>query len=451
MILLLENYLRPNRSSMKISKAICLTIILSFALPSTVYAQFNVDGQIVQRAEYRHGYGKLIEEGEKAATFISQRARVNVQYELEKFKFYVSVQDVRTWGNTSQIKLTDPYLSLHEAWAETYFSDNFSIKLGRQELNYDNARFLGNLDWALQGRAHDFALLKYEKGAVKFHAGGGYNQDRENLTGNFFSTPNQYKVAHFLRYENAAGKLNFSVLFWNNGIQYSEEDNAGEISRTDVHYRQTVGFPTLKYQLGNTGFSGFYYHQFGKDAQGRDVKAYDASAQVSHIFAIDTAQGSNFGLTLGIELLTGTDPADISAENNSFSPLYGTNHAYNGYMDMFYVGGRHENSIGLRDIFLRMRYDVNPTFFLSLSTHSFNSFTPFSENEDVKLGYETDLALGYILNRSVSLQAGYSQYFDGDNLASLQNVQNPEAIQNWGFLMMIYRPTMKNRFIGLQF
>ncbi|MGM1055416.1 MAG: alginate export family protein [Bacteroidota bacterium] len=436
---------------MKIIGAISLTIILSIALIPAAHAQFNVDGQIVQRAEYRHGFGKLIEENEEAAAFIAQRARLNVQYELESFKFYVSIQDVRTWGNTPQVKPTDPYLSLHEAWAETFLSDNFSIKLGRQELNYDNFRFLGNLDWALQGRAHDFALLKYEKGALKFHAGGGYNQDNQSLNGNFFSTPNQYKVAHFLRYENIAGKFNFSLLFWNNGLQYSEVDNAGEIIKTGIHYRQTFGLPSLKYQLGNTGFAGFYYHQVGKDLQGRDVKAYDASAQISQNFPIDTTQGSNFRLTLGIELLTGTDPVDNATENNSFSPLYGTNHAHNGYMDMFYVGGRHENSVGLRDLFLRMRYDMNPKLFLSLNIHSFNSFTPYSENEDEHLGYETDLALGYILNRSVSLQAGYSHFFQSDQLENLQNVQNPAGRQNWGYLMMIYRPTMKNRFIGLLF
>lgn len=436
---------------MKLPKTICLLLILCFAFTYTAQAQFNVDGQLVQRGEYRHGFGKLIGENEEAASFISQRARINVQYGLERFKIYVSVQDVRTWGNTSQVKLTDPYLSLHEAWAETFLSEHFSVKLGRQELNYDNFRFLGNLDWALQGRAHDFALLKYEKGTLKLHAGGGYNQDKESLSGNFFTTPNQYKVAHFMRYENVAGKLNFSLLFWNNGLQASEVNNAGEIIETGINYRQTIGVPSLRYRLGNTALSGFYYHQLGKDLQGRDVKAFDASAQVSHLFAIDTARGSNFRITLGMELLSGTDPADASAENNSYSPHYGTNHAHNGYMDMFYVGGRHENSVGLRDIFLRMRYDMNPKLFMSLNTHSFSSFTPYSDNKDEHLGYEADLALGFILNRAVSLQAGYSQFFQTERLENLQNVQNPAGTQNWGYLMMIYRPTMPNRFIGLLF
>lgn len=436
---------------MKIFRLVNLILTLFFVFTNSVYAQFNVDGQIVQRGEYRHGYGKLIEENQDAAAFIAQRARINVQYELEKFKFYVSIQDVRTWGNTPQVKANDNFLSLHEAWAETFLSDNFSIKLGRQELNYDNFRFLGNLDWALQGRAHDFALLKYEKGTTKLHAGAGYNQDNQSLSGNFFSTPNQYKVAHFLRYENFSGKFNFSVLFWNNGLQYSKLDTNEEVINTGIYYRQSLGFPTLKYQLGNTTLAGFYYHQFGKDLQGRKVNAFDASAQISQSIPLDSENGKNLKFTLGIELLSGTDPSGNNGENNSFSPLYGTNHAHNGYMDTFYVGGRHENSVGLRDIFLRTRYNLNQKLFVSLTNHAFNSFTPYSGYDDFHLGYETDLALGFILNRSVSLQAGYSQFFQDNNLVNLQNVQNPAGTQNWVYLMLMYRPTMKNRFIGLLF
>ncbi|MFO7719077.1 MAG: alginate export family protein [Gillisia sp.] len=439
---------------MKTTSAISLIIAISWALTNTAQAQFTVDGQLVQRAEYRHGFGKLIEESDEAASFIAQRARINVQYEVDSFKFYVSVQDVRTWGNTPQVKLTDGFLSVHEAWAETSLFENFSVKLGRQELNYDNARFLGNLDWALQGRAHDFALLKYEKGAMKLHAGGGYNQDDQKLSGNFFSIPNQYKVAQFLRYENAFGKFNFSALFWNNGLQYSQLDLNNEIINTGINYRQTLGLPTLRYQLGNTTLSGFYYYQFGKDRQGSDVNAFDVSAQVSQNFTLDPEKGQRLRFTLGIEVLSGTDPTSNNGENNSFSPLYGTNHAHNGYMDMFYVGGRHENSVGLRDVFLRMRYDMNSKLFMSLNTHSFYSDAPVSGtgNEPNKhLGYETDLSMGYVLNSAVSFQAGYSQFFADDNLEYLQNVQDASGMQNWGYFMMIYRPTMKNRFIGLLF
>lgn len=420
----------------------------------SAWAQFSVDGQIIQRGEYRHGYGRLIGEGEEAALFIGQRARVNAQYKMDRFRFFVSIQDVRTWGNTPQVKATDNFLSVHEAWAETRLFGNLSMKLGRQELNYDNFRFLGNLDWALQGRAHDFALLKYEEGNMKLHAGAGYNQEGQRLSGTLYNMPNQYKAAQFARYENKLGNFSFSALFWNNGLQYTELNTAGQVTEKGIRYRQTLGLPTLKYQLGNTTLSGFYYHQFGQDVAGRKVRAFDASAQISQLLPINPDKGQKLRLTAGIEVLSGTGSNVAEEVNNSFSPLYGTNHAHNGYMDLFFVGGRFENGAGLQDLFLRMRYDVSPSLFVSLNGHSFSTQAEVNlDNRELSrnLGYETDLALGYILNEAVSLQSGYSQLFASGTLEQLQGVQNPASVQNWAYLMMIYRPTMKNRFIGLLF
>ncbi len=419
------------------------------------FAQFSVDGQIIQRGEYRHGYGRLINEEGDAAMFIGQRARVNAQYKMDNFKFYVSIQDVRTWGNTPQIKATDPFLSVHEAWAETNIGSNFTLRLGRQELNYDNARFLGNLDWALQGRAHDFALAKYEKESMKLHFGAGYNQDEERLSGTFYTTPRQYKAAQFVRYENVVGeKVNFSLLFWNNGLQYSVLNPANVITEEGIRYMQTLGIPTLKYQAGNTTLSGFYYHQFGEDVSGRNVNAFDASVQVSHQLEFDPEKGNKLRLTAGFEVLSGTDNNATGNVNKSFSPLYGTNHAHNGYMDYFYVGGRHDHSVGLKDIYIRARYDVNPALFLSLNGHSFSTYGDVyqgREELDKNLGVELDFTLGYLINDAVSVQGGYSQMFASETMEALQNIQNPANIQNWGYIMMIYRPTMKNRFIGLLF
>lgn len=431
-----------------------LFLLLSF----TAQAQFTVDGQLVQRGEYRHGFGVPIPDSAKAAAFISQRARISAQYKTDRFTFYASVQDVRTWGNAPQINATDPYLSLHEAWAETQLGKHFSLKLGRQELNYDNARFLGNLDWALQGRAHDFALARFEKDNMKLHAGAGYNQDAEKLSGNTFTIPNQYKVAQFVRYENTLGSLNFSLLFWNNGqqwVQYDDPVTQNKIVAEGIRYRQTLGIPTLKYQLRQTTFSAFYYQQFGKDVRDKRVTAFDASAQVSHRLSFDEERGSGLRLTAGVEIMSGTDGNAIGSRNESFAPLYGTNHMHNGYMDLFFVGGRHEQSTGLQDLFLRLRYDVNKKLFLSANTHSFSTYAQAFDAEgntlDQKLGYELDLTLGYLISEAVSVQSGYSQLFGSDTLAQLRNVRQPDEVQNWAYVMMIYRPNLKNKFIGLLF
>ncbi len=447
---------------MKIYKLVGVTLLMIFSIQFS-FAQFSIDGQILQRAEFRNGQGRLIGVDQDPAAFIAHRVRLQTRYELDGFTFYASIQDVRTWGNTSQTKATDPFLSLHEAWAETSIGEYWKIKLGRQELNYDNVRFLGNLDWALQGRAHDFALVKYEKEAMKLHFGGGYNQDGQALSGNLFQTPIQYKIAQMMRYENKWGDFHFSALFWNEGRQFIERDTVGNIVNNKLFYRQTIGLPTLKYTLGNTVFSGFYYHQLGKDPIGRDMNAFDFSAQITQTLSSNTEKGSSFKMTTGFEILSGSTTLS-DGENNSFSPLYGTNHAHNGYMDFFYVGGRFENSVGLQDYYLKSRYQFNSNFFTQLDAHVFAAQTdvnlfgpggPFITSApltlDRYLGTEIDLSVGYIFNRAVSVQGGYSQIFASDTFEALQGQSDYKKTQNWAYLMFIYRPIMKNRFVGILF
>lgn len=436
-----------------------ISLILTFSAQISS-AQFSLDGQIVQRAEYRHGAGRLIGADQTPASFIAHRVRLQTRYEMEGFTFYASIQDVRTWGNTPQVNAFDGFLSLHEAWAETSIGDHWKVKLGRQELNYDNFRFLGNLDWALQARAHDFALAKYEKGDMKLHIGGGYNQDAQRLDDNLFQTFDQYKVAHMLRYENTWDNFELSALFWNDGRQFVARDTLGVVVDRALNYRQTIGLPTLKYTFGNSLLSAFYYHQLGKDPVGKNVNAYDVSAQFTQTITSDAEKGSSFKAALGFEILSGTETTS-TAENNSFSPLYGTNHIFNGFMDLFFVANRFENNVGLQDYYLKGRYQYNPNFFVQLDAHLFyaqadvkamRAEAPSSlQTLDPYLGTEVDFTLGYIHNRAVSVQAGYSQIFASNTLEILQGRSEYKNTQNWAYLMLIYRPTMKNRFIGILF
>ncbi len=427
-----------------------LGIILLIPLQS--FAQFNVDGQILVRGEYRNGYNRPMAEGLDPAGFIAHRARLQASYQLDRFSFYMSVQDVRTWGSTSQANTTDGFLSVHEAYGEVSFGENWKVKLGRQELNYDNFRFLGNLDWALQARSHDFALVKYEKEKSKLHLGGGFNQDGQALSGNIYNVPNQYRAAQLVRFESVLGKVDYTLLFWNEGRQWTQKDANGAIVDKGVRFRQTLGIPMVRTTLKNTTLSGYVYTQFGEDINGGKVSAFNASAQVSQLL-VNTEDGKKWRATLGAEVISGTD-ASGSEKNNSYSLQYGTNHLFNGYIDWFYVSNTWENSVGLKDFYLRSRYEFNPKFWLQADVHGFSSYAETvlpGENADSKsknLGSELDLTFGWIIHEAVSLQGGYSQYFLSDTMRSLHSQALGDQ-QNWAYLMVVFRPTSKAKFIGV--
>lgn len=430
-----------------------LALLILWASPLVTKAQFNVDGQILIRSEYRNGYNKAIANDLDPAGFIAHRARLQASYKMDRFNFYMSVQDVRTWGSTGQANVTDGLLSLHEAWGEFQLGDYWQIKLGRQELNYDNFRFLGNLDWALQARSHDFALAKYEKDNAKFHLGWGFNQNGQSLSGNLYTVPNQYRTAQLARYENKIGSTDFSLLFWNEGRQYVEQDASGNVINEDVFFRSTIGMPTLKGNIGNTTLSGFLYYQFGKDENGQDLSAFNASGQVSQLL-FSNEEGRKWRATLGFEMISGNDIGAINNENNkAYSLQYGTNHLYNGYMDWFYVSNTWEYYAGLKDLFVRTRYEWGPKFWTQADFHLFSSYGQLMDTSeeitpDKNLGSELDLTFGLIINDAVSLQGGYSQFFMSDTFESTQ-WSTMKNTQNWAYLMFVFRPTSKAKFIGV--
>lgn len=174
--------------------------------------------------------------------------------------------------------------------------------------------------------------------------------------------------------------------------------------------------------------------------------------------------GNSLKFTIGGEILSGTDGklnnsnkfSTVSAtENNSYTPLYGTNHAHNGYMDMFFVGGQNENQTGLQDLFFKTRYVFSKSLFMQLDIHHFSTAADLYDSKDVKLdkslGSEIDFSISYNVSGAVSLQFGYSQFLQTETFEALRNKSNPAGTQNWSYLMLVFRPTMANKFIGILF
>ena len=126
-------------------------------------AQFTLTAEVRPRSEYRNGFKTPTSDGNDAAFFTEQRSRLYMDYAEEKYKFRISFQDVRLWGEIPQIfKQEDGNTFISEAWGQYFVTNKFSIKAGRQIISYDNQRFLGGLEWAQQGRRHDALLFIYE-------------------------------------------------------------------------------------------------------------------------------------------------------------------------------------------------------------------------------------------------------------------------------------------------
>src|SRR6187200_2977006 len=106
-----------------------LPLLLLFAGMFESRAQLVLNGQYRTRTEYRDGQGTLPTKGPEGSFFTSQRTRLNIGFNADRFKLYTSIQDIRVWGmDASSISNMDgSRLYLHEGWGEIIFSDTSKL------------------------------------------------------------------------------------------------------------------------------------------------------------------------------------------------------------------------------------------------------------------------------------------------------------------------------------
>jgi hypothetical protein len=218
-------------------KLLLSAVLLSSLLEARVaFGQLVISAEIRPRAELRDGFKTVSTHAEKPAFFVEQRSRLNVGYGRERLRMQLSVQDVRIWGSTSQIYKTDPNLfNVYEAYGEYQLTNRLAVRAGRQALDYDNARFLGALDWAQQGRSHDAVKLMYADSAgFAAHVGGGFNQpfalEPTKLSDTYYGGLDNYKSMQYLWLHKDWSRAKLSFLFFNDGRQRTDSSS---------YYRQT--------------------------------------------------------------------------------------------------------------------------------------------------------------------------------------------------------------------
>lgn len=477
-------------------------------------AQQRIIGTVRTRSEYRDGLGNLpgYSPNNDPALFTSQRTNMLYGYKWDKLDFQVQLRDVRVWGqDASSINNADgAKLFLHEAWGEFTLAttadtncklkiDNLSLKLGRQELVYDDVRLLGNLDWLQQGRRHDAAVLKFLHKGFQVDLGGAFNQNTDGFgtkgvfynpqnstvatsahkSGVGFTLPlpiavagagpgtnaigNMYKSMQFLYASRKFGQTKYSLLvFKDDFAKYVDTAVVNGVKSryyyTDrsVNSRYTAGINVTS-QIGNaSGFgkiaiAGGAFTQKGTDKLGNTLDAYMANLSLTYMKgkfqvgpAIDYLSGNSVN---DDRVATKDNPNGGFKTNRGFDPLYGTPHKWWGYMDYFYVGTGAPSG-GLINGQLRAKY-TSSKYFITVDYHNFKSDGLLKEGYTKDLGNEIDVTFNYNINKFVNMELGYSKFFgatDGTQLAKGQvtaaglPATNIRKDADWAYVMFTIRP-----------
>ena len=122
------------------------TFIVALFSITAMYAQFTLNGEIRPRTEFLHGYKAPSMQNTTATILTSQRTRLGFGYVADRFDVGIQIQDVRAWGAEKQLVVDDGFhTTIHQAWAKVKFNNVLALKVGRQELVYDDSRILGNV------------------------------------------------------------------------------------------------------------------------------------------------------------------------------------------------------------------------------------------------------------------------------------------------------------------
>lgn len=409
-------------------------LIVFFFFTLNIFSQFKVDADIRNRFEYRHGFNNLFPNNVDPAAFDVQRTRLNLSYMQDKLTVFVSIQDISTWGDTQQIAASDTNssLSLFQGWFQYQMSEQWALKMGRQVLSYDNQRILGGLDWAMQGRFHDLALFKYKKENLIMDFGLAFSQQNQRREDTDFLIQGAftYKTMQFAYLRKDFENWKLSFLFLNNGFQNLTGPN--NTVADGVSNKQTSGFYS-KFPIGKINFEGHAYYQFGKANKTTDMAAYNLALE-----GIYKVNKTTYGL--GLEILSGTDQAGAT-KNNSFFPLYGTNHKFNGFMDYFYVAN-HANNVGLNDFYAKAVFKTGEKSTFLTKLHYFNANADLLNDVDQYLGTEVDFVYTQKISKDIKMNIGYSHMFAADSMSLIKGGRPSDNTNNWAWFQFTVRPTI---------
>jgi len=309
-------------------------------------------------------------------------------------------------------------LDLQNAFADIVFpfgdsADKVTFRLGRQGLSFGKQRLVSTLPWANSQRSWDGgrAIVNVDDWRIdgfwtRYTPVAKYKFNDWRLGPDFWGVYATGKVG-----ENDSIGLDLYYL----GVEY---DTARTYNgTTGIEDRHTFGARAF----GKFGDSGFGYdiegaYQFG-DVGMADVNAFMFATQLTYAFK-DTDW--NPKMYVGFDYSSGDDTAgDTDVE--TFNQLFPLGHAYNGFMDLI---GRQN----ITDISAGLSFKPHKKFLVKLDYHIFSRSsdadsvynagggvlraTTVGASDDV--GQEIDLTVKYLVDRHLTLQAGYSHFFSGD-------------------------------------
>ncbi|MGK0186318.1 MAG: hypothetical protein ACI9R3_002101 [Verrucomicrobiales bacterium] len=274
---------------------------------------------------------------------------------------------------------------LNQLWM-SYKNWDTEIKIGRQRLILDNARFVGNVGWRQNEQTYDAVTIK--------------NTSVENLT-LFYGYINRVERIFGSGDISAAGQEDFEGDSHLGNISYQF---APELTLTTYAYLLDLNNPA-----GDTSSNNTY---------GMQAKGAISTGEISIPYLLEGAyqtEGADSPLSYGAwyfhanagikagKIAVGAGLEHLGADNgNGFQTPLATLHAFNGWADKFLAtpGG------GLQDAYLFFNAGITEKLAFKSQFHWFGD-----DSGAFDYGQEVDAALTYSINENFSVGTKFAHYF----------------------------------------
>jgi len=414
-----------------------LSLITSLCF-SEADGQTTMDAEFRPRMEYRQGFRKPLADSLNPSFVTLQRTRLNADYKGKILNARLSLQDARIWGNSDN-KTNTSKVEIYEAWCEYLITSGLSVQMGRQPLKYDDQRIFAAPNWSNTGMAHDVLVAKFKSPFIQTHVGFAYNNNKDTLMDvSYIYTPKQnYKTMGYIWLSKPIYTgLDVSMIGVCEGFENKTDPKI-------VYPRITYG-GNLVYANDSSNFGGTLtgYLQQGKDPNktvGKtyaDLHAFMLAAKASYKII------EKLSVYAGVDYYSGSTTNIASDKSNSFNRLYGATHSYNGSMEYFST----LPTQGLIDYYGGLNSKITSNFSVDVATHAFyfnKNFIYKKETVDKCLGHELDVTLNYTVSKEITIQGGYSQYFNSASTTKYFKMRGVDTDANqWAFLMISVKPQL---------
>ncbi len=423
-----------------VSMGLAATVV---ALPAIAQAAgVEVGGQV----RYRGEYDLRDFNPDTNADFVNtQRSRVNVKYNNERYHGFLQIQDVRVWGeemNTLKDVSADS-LDMHQAYlkVDDVFGTGVGVQVGRQEINFADQRLVGAVNWTQNARSLDGIVLSRAFGD-------------QGVVIPFYLQLTEADLSDAVHGSNVLADEGKDEDSYAAGFHSVWNVAEGHSFQPHLYYLHSgVGDNLNLYTLGfyYTGTSDAVSYDFTADYQTGDQGDIDISAYLvsAHVFF----NSGDLKVGAGVDYLSGDDDA-TDTDNNSFNTLIPTNHKFYGYMDYFLTFGSTSDNVaglGLIDYQLKGSYAVAKATKVAADLHYFQTAeSTDSTGADVRLagedtlGTELDLTVKHQTG-PVTVQVGWSAFIKDDGMeaklyptnfdSDTTNDVSVDSVGYWGYVM----------------